>query len=73
MSDFILLDYDYINCIIDKESLSLFERMKWLMENELHKPAAQCVEAIKEWTQLDRKLRGVKPAVFIDGTRPNLN
>lgn len=73
MSDFILHGEDYIDFIKNEEDLALFNRSKYLYETELHKPIRECIEAVKEAANIERKLKGLPPVVFIDARRPNLN
>ena len=73
MNDFILHGEDYIDCIKNEEDLVLFKRLKYLYDHELYKPIKECIEAVKEAANIDRKLRGLEPIKFIDATRPTLN
>jgi len=72
MSDFISNGEDYVDYIKNEEDLKKFNRMKEL-EKELHKPAAECLDAVIEYTNLERSLRGVPPVTFIKQGNPKYN
>jgi len=72
MSDFILVGFDYIDCIKSPDDLKIFERMKELTKT-MHKPMKECLAEVIEFTQLDRKLRGLQPAKIIIQKDPKLN
>ena len=72
MDNFISVNFDYVDYIKSEEDMKLFNRLKEL-EKELHKPIKECIEAFKEYTQIDRKLRGLKEVKFVTLNNPKLN
>lgn len=72
MSDFISAGFDYIDFIKSDDDMKKFNRMKEL-EKELHKPVKECLDAVIEYTKLDRELRGIGPIKIIVQNNPKLN
>lgn len=76
MSDFYIAEYneDYIDFIKTKEDLEKFNRLKELIPQLKGVHASKCLDQIKEFTKLDRELRGLRSVKFIDLPKdPQLN
>lgn len=74
MSDFIVEDFDYIDFIKSEDDVKLVERLRELVPQLRGVPPKDCLPQIIEYTQIDRKLRGLEPAVFIHLPKdPTLN
>jgi hypothetical protein len=68
MSDFFLADFneDYIDFIKTKEDMHKFNRLKELLPQMKGIHPSKCLDQIKEFTKLDRELRGLQPVKFIE-------
>lgn len=55
-NDFILNGKDYTNLIQNTQDFEDFQRLKWLCENELHKPARECIEYVIEAVRIQDRL-----------------
>lgn len=74
MSDFIVEDFDYIDFIKSEEDIKMVQRLKELVPQLKGVPAKDCLPQIMEYTNIDRKLRGLPKATFIQlPSDPNLN
>jgi hypothetical protein len=74
MSDFIVMDFDYIDCIKNDEDLKKVERLRELIPQMKGVPWQDCIKQIMEFTKLDRELRGMPPAIFVQlSENPTLN
>lgn len=65
MSDFTLLDEDYIDLIVDEKSLAMFNRMKEIISLIKGVPAKDCFHLVVEFTHLDSDIHNVPRRQFI--------
>lgn len=73
MSDFIVEDYDYIDCIKNADDVKKVERLRELVPQMKGVPAKDCMKQVMEFTHIDRELRGLKPVKFLFVQDPKLN
>ena len=73
MSDFIVADFDYIDFIKNEDDLKKVQRLKELVPQLKGVPAKDCIQQVIEFTNIDRELRGLKPAKFLFVQDPKLN
>jgi len=71
-NDFVLVGFDYVDCIKTEDDMKKFNRMKELAP-ALSKPVKECINEVMEFTKLDRELRGAKPVKFLFQGNPKLN